>query len=40
MNPSADPGGPQVSPQRIAFGDPDHILVEDMGGTRTPHRKD
>ena len=40
MDPGADPAGPQVIPQLIAFGDPDHILVEGVGGIRTPRWKD
>ena len=31
MDAGADPGGPQVLAQRIALGEPDHILVKDMG---------
>src|ERR1700680_1768444 len=39
MDAGPDPSSPQVVPQRIAVGEPDHILVEDMGRRRAAYRK-
>ena len=39
MDSAADPGGLQPVPQRIALGQPDHILVEHMCRLWPAHRK-